>query len=132
MNRDEIIEILSKTQQNNALLNRGAFPDVLSDAIINAIDEATDEESGEVNLEDVKDRLRYMELETRKAQRKALEIFEDSLPEEKEYNIQVCRTGIGFATITVHATTQEEAEEQALEEAGDHNYNENNADYTIV
>jgi len=55
----------------------------------------------------------------------------EKAPEKKEFNIQVCRTGYGFANIKVSANTREEAEEIALEDAGDYSYNENDADYTI-
>jgi len=53
------------------------------------------------------------------------------LAEEKEYNIEVCRIGYGFKTITVTANSQNEAEEFALDEAGDHEYSEKTADYVL-
>jgi hypothetical protein len=136
MKRDEVLELLSKTQDNNALLNRsGRFTDLLSEAIVNAVDECTDEETDEVNLEDLKDRLKYMELETAKAQREALRIFEDKEEEQnppQTFTIEVCRTGYGFAQISVIARTIEEAEELALEEAGNYEFREKDADYKIV
>jgi hypothetical protein len=80
MKRDEVLELLSKTQDNNALLNRsGRFTDLLSEA-----------------------------------------------------TIEVCRTGYGFAQISVIARTIEEAEELALEEAGNYEFREKDADYKIV
>jgi len=53
-------------------------------------------------------------------------------PTEVEFNIQVCRTGFGFANIKVTAESREAAEEKALEEAGDHDYIENNSEYSIT
>jgi len=55
----------------------------------------------------------------------------EDAPEPKEFNIQVCRTGYGFANIKVKAHTREEAEELAIENAGDYTYNESDAEYTI-
>lgn len=50
----------------------------------------------------------------------------------KEFDIPVCRTGYGFATITVKAKTQKQAERLALEEAGNHDFSEKDADYTLA
>ena len=60
-----------------------------------------------------------------------LVLSEEDAPEPKEFNIQVCRTGYGFANTKVKAHTREEAEELAIENAGDYSYNENDAEYTI-
>ena len=60
-----------------------------------------------------------------------LVLSEEDAPEPKEFNIQVCRTGYGFANIKVVARTHEEAEEFAIENAGNYSYNENDAEYTI-
>lgn len=49
---------------------------------------------------------------------------------EEEYEVSVCRTGYGFAKITVTASSAEEAENKALDEAGDHEYSEKSSEYT--
>lgn len=52
--------------------------------------------------------------------------------EKPEYNVTMCRTGTGFAVLTVGAYTQEEAEQLALDKAGDFLYSEKTADYAVV
>lgn len=49
----------------------------------------------------------------------------------QKFEVQVCRTGYGFATIVVEAETQAEANELALDEAGDHEYNEKDSEYAL-
>jgi hypothetical protein len=49
-----------------------------------------------------------------------------------KFEIDVCRTGYGFARIEVEAETKEVAENLALDEAGDHDYNEKSSEYTLV
>lgn len=51
---------------------------------------------------------------------------------EKEFDIEIVRTGIGFRTIRVKAKNQKEAEEKALEEAGDHEFSEKDAEYDVA
>lgn len=51
--------------------------------------------------------------------------------EKQKFDIEVCRTGIGFATIQVEATSQEEAEQLAIDEAGDHEYSEKSSEYDL-
>lgn len=48
-----------------------------------------------------------------------------------KYKATVCRTSYGFTDIEVEANNQEEAEQKILDEAGDHNYSEKTADYTL-
>ncbi len=47
------------------------------------------------------------------------------------YEVSVCRTGYGFHRIQVQARSAEEAEELALDEAGDHSYSEKTSEYTL-
>lgn len=51
-------------------------------------------------------------------------------PQPRIWNVPVLRTGFGSRTIDVIATTEEEAIEKAIDEAGDHEFSENDADYT--
>lgn len=132
MNRDELLQILSETQDrgnDKTLLADRRDNDIISEAIVATIDEATDEEGNKVNLEDVKDRLNYLVQQVFKAQKKAEELYEESL---QEFEVEVCRTSYGFTTIKVEATSQEEAEALALDEAGSRDFNEKDADYKIV
>jgi hypothetical protein len=46
------------------------------------------------------------------------------------YRVSVCRTGYGFCEIEVVASSPEEAEEKALEEAGEYDYSEKASEYT--
>ncbi|MCA6367549.1 MAG: hypothetical protein IM618_10940 [Cytophagales bacterium] len=50
----------------------------------------------------------------------------------QEFTIKVMRTSYAFRDIKVQAKTQKEAEELALDEAGDHDYSERDADYSIA
>lgn len=50
----------------------------------------------------------------------------------KPFDIEVCRVGYGFATITVMARDQQEAEVLALDEAGGHDFSEKNSEYQIA
>lgn len=52
-------------------------------------------------------------------------------PKAKEWKIEVCRTSYAHRTIKVMATTYEEACEFALEQAGDYEYSESDADYSV-
>jgi hypothetical protein len=50
---------------------------------------------------------------------------------ELEWSANVCRTGYGFSDIVVKARTAAEAEELALDDAGNHYYSEKNSDYEV-
>jgi len=50
---------------------------------------------------------------------------------KQKFSIPVVRIGYGFKTIEVEANSQEEAEQLALDEAGDHEYSEKSSDYEI-
>jgi hypothetical protein len=60
------------------------------------------------------------------------ECGQDSPETEKEsiWQVPVCRTGYGSRTIEVLASSEEEAIERAIEEAGNHEFSENDADYS--
>jgi hypothetical protein len=49
--------------------------------------------------------------------------------EPESYTVTMCRTGYGFAYIDVMARSPEEAEELAMDEAGDHSYSEKASEY---
>ena len=49
---------------------------------------------------------------------------------KKKFKVEVCRTSYGFNEVEVEAETPEEAEEIALEEAGNYLYSESHAEYT--
>ena len=48
-----------------------------------------------------------------------------------KFNVPIVRTSYQHATIEVEASNQEEANKAALNEAGDHLYKENSADYFL-
>ena len=48
-----------------------------------------------------------------------------------EYEVDVCRISIGSLTQTYRAKTREEAEEMALDDAGNHYYSEHNSRYVV-
>jgi hypothetical protein len=48
----------------------------------------------------------------------------------KKFTVKVCRTSYGFNDIEVDAETPEQAEEIALEKAGDHLVSESSSEYT--
>jgi len=47
------------------------------------------------------------------------------------YEVEICRTGYGFHTILVEANSQDEAIDKALDGAGNHYYDEKDAEYEI-
>jgi len=49
---------------------------------------------------------------------------------KKKFKVMVCRTSHGFNEIEVEAKTPEQAEEIALEKAGNYLFSEKSADYT--
>ena len=48
---------------------------------------------------------------------------------KRKFIVEVCRTSYGFNEVEVEAETPEEAEEIALEGAGNYLYSESHADY---
>lgn len=50
---------------------------------------------------------------------------------KKKFTITVMRTAYAFHEIEVEANNVKDAEEKALNEAGDHEYSEKSADYSI-
>jgi hypothetical protein len=50
----------------------------------------------------------------------------------KKYTISVVRIGYGFADIEVTAKSQQQAEEMALDKAGDYEFSEKDAEYKIA
>jgi hypothetical protein len=48
----------------------------------------------------------------------------------REYDVDVCRMGYGHLTLRVQAKNAKEAKRKALDEAGNHVFSENNADYS--
>ena len=46
-----------------------------------------------------------------------------------EFDITVCRTSYAFNTVRISANSLDEAKNIALDEAGNHTYNEKHADY---
>ena len=52
-------------------------------------------------------------------------------PEEREFDVAVLRIAYGSRRIRVKAKSQFEAEQKALDEAGDYDFSEHDADYEI-
>jgi len=50
----------------------------------------------------------------------------------KTFQIELCRTGYGFATATVEANTMDEARRKALEQAPSMSFSENSSEYDIA
>lgn len=49
-----------------------------------------------------------------------------------KFTVPVCRTSYGFRNVEVLAKSLKEAEKLALEDAGNHEFSEKDADYTIA
>lgn len=49
-----------------------------------------------------------------------------------EFDIEVARVSVGFATIRVKAASLEDARAKALEEAGNHLFSEKTSEYNLV
>jgi hypothetical protein len=47
------------------------------------------------------------------------------------FDVELCRTGVGFSTIKVQAPSEYEAQQKALDIAGNFEYSEKNAEYTL-
>lgn len=58
------------------------------------------------------------------------EATQEETPQPRIWKVPVCRTGFGSRTINVIATTEAEAIEKAIDEAGNHEFSENDAEYT--
>ena len=54
-----------------------------------------------------------------------------SSDKKKTYKVEVCRTSYGFATIEVEAEDEYDAEDLALEKAGNYDYSEKDAEYSV-
>lgn len=50
----------------------------------------------------------------------------------EKFQVEVLRISYGFATIEVEANNEEEADAKALDEAGNHLFNEKNAEYELA
>jgi sorbitol-specific phosphotransferase system component IIBC len=48
------------------------------------------------------------------------------------FDIDVTRIGVGFATLRIQANTLQEAQEKALDEAGDHSFSEKTSEYELT
>lgn len=57
---------------------------------------------------------------------------EPSTAAEQIFDVDVCRTGFGFATIQIRASSEFEAQQAALDQAGDHLFSEKDSEYTLV
>ena len=68
MKKNEVLNILSQTQDNNVLIKKISDDDYISKFIISVLDEHTDED-GNVNLKEVNDYLGYAYRELEKAKR---------------------------------------------------------------
>lgn len=56
----------------------------------------------------------------------------ETLPSQRRsFDIDLCRTGVGFSTIKVQAPSEYEAQQKALDVAGDFEYSEKDAEYTL-
>lgn len=49
-----------------------------------------------------------------------------------KFTVQVCRISYAFTEIEVEAKSAKQAKDLALDESGDHNYSEKDADYKVV
>lgn len=48
-----------------------------------------------------------------------------------KHEIEVCRIGYGHKILTIEADTMKEAQERAIDEAGDHEFSETSSDYVV-
>ena len=55
----------------------------------------------------------------------------DETHKKETYKVEVCRIGYSFATIEVEAENEDEAEDLALEKAGNYDYSEKDAEYSV-
>lgn len=60
------------------------------------------------------------------------ELQNEETPQPRIWKVPVCRTGFGSRTMEVIATTEEEALQKAIDEAGNHEFSENDAEYTAT
>jgi len=57
--------------------------------------------------------------------------MENKMKKVEKYSINLVRIGYAFTSVEVEATSQREAEEKALDMAGDLDYSEKDAEYKI-
>jgi hypothetical protein len=81
---------------------------------------------------------RFFDFCTRHAQNSACafdNIAGDPMADEDdgpgEFDVDVCRTGFGHKTLRIKADSAADAEEKALDQAGNHSYNEKDSDYSV-
>lgn len=94
--------------------------------------------NGSINDEKKKERLNTKAAEYRTfiaELEKAIKDEEPALPstikgEKRTWSVPICRTSYAHKTIGVVATSEAEAIEKAIDAAGDHEFSENNADYS--
>lgn len=134
MKKEDLIKEISETQDGKALTKTNHLDeDFISRYILKSVDEATTK--GGVDLEDVETDLSYAIRELTRAKAAVSRIIEKEEVErkamEKDFEIPVVRTSHAFRTIKVKATSLEEAQRLALEEAGDYEFSEKNSDYSI-
>jgi len=122
------VNIDSETPQDDSLESEIAQDGVLYkldwDAIINIDDEAYSPLSGAVIPICEEDDIIYVN-ETYGR------VYEKETLVEKEFLVPVSRVGYSNRTMSVLAFTQDEANDKALDEAGNHEYSEHTSDYEL-
>lgn len=132
MKKKELIEKISKTQDSNVLVKGFSHDDFLSQYIMNAINYDIGEEVKEDDLCSLSASLSYAIEQLKRAREAVDEVIESEEKSKKPFEVNVCRIGYAYKTITVLAKTRKEAEEIALDEAGGEEFSEKNADYNIA
>lgn len=62
----------------------------------------------------------------------SFETVEEVHEEPREFTVEICRIGYSNRTVKIMAHSLSEAEEIALDEAGNHEFSERDAEYVIV
>jgi hypothetical protein len=135
MKNKDLLPLISATQDNDVLVKGYNSDDFLSRLIMKFLSEETNT-NNDVDLNSLSTDLSYAikQLERAKA---AVDIEERKDREAKKaqeryFDVEVMRIGYGYSTIRVRAISEEEANEKALDEAGDHDFSEKSSDYKIA
>ena len=135
MKNKDLLPLISKSQDNDVLVKGYSDDDYLSMLIMRFLSDNTDVEQ-DVDLGSLSIDFSYAinQLQKAKAVLDAVdkEEYEKRQAQEKEFDVEVVRVGYGFKTIRVRAISQEEANNLALDKAGDHEFSEKSSDYKIA
>lgn len=134
MKNKDVLKLLSDSQDNGVLIKEYSEDDFISRLIIKNLSNNTDKNQ-DVDLEALLADLSYAKEQILRAQmaiqKEVSKIAVAREEAERDFEVPVVRIGYGFKTIKVRATSQEEANQIALDEAGNEEFSEKSSEYKL-